>query len=76
MAQKQVIVVRVFYYSATMKEPFLKAEYLVQSLLAKNIFLQMAEAAMRWITILDLILINMEEGVGNMDVRKMLLYNS
>ena len=46
-AQKQVIIVRVFNYSAIIKEPFLKAEYLVQSLLAKNIFLQMAEAAMR-----------------------------
>lgn len=37
MAQKQVMVVKVLNYSAIIKEPFLKAEYLGHSFLAKNI---------------------------------------
>lgn len=37
MAQQQVILVKVFDYSVIIEEPLLKTEYLVRSLLAKNI---------------------------------------
>lgn len=54
----------------------MKAEYFLHSLLAKNILLSKAEAATRGIAILDLILFTVEELVGKVDMRKILLCNS
>lgn len=66
---------KAFNYSV-IEESFMKAEYFLHSLLAKNSLLSKAEAATRGIAILDLILFTVEELVGKVDMRKILLCNS